>query len=158
MYLRFKPLSCWWLIWPAQNDAKILKNYRNPGKWVLIWEYSARAIQWVPTWQGLDEIQKSLRFCALDESSLSIRRVKGGACWRFWFLLKVAMFDELFSTAWACINGEYVAVVVLRKSWMNTLQSIPRKLPCWWCSTIAAKDVCILRACKSGHFLFSRDS
>ena len=24
---RFKPLCCWWLIWPIQNDAKILKNH-----------------------------------------------------------------------------------------------------------------------------------
>ena len=31
-----------------------------------------RAIQWIPTWQGLSVFQKSLRFCALDESSHSI--------------------------------------------------------------------------------------
>ena len=41
----------------------------------LIWEYSARAIQWIPTWQGLDGFQKSLRSCASEESSLSIGRV-----------------------------------------------------------------------------------
>ena len=28
---------------------KIWKNYWNPGTWVLIWEYSVRAIQWIPT-------------------------------------------------------------------------------------------------------------
>ena len=39
-------------------DAKTLKNFWNPGKWVLIWEYSARAVKWVPTWQGLDVFQK----------------------------------------------------------------------------------------------------
>ena len=33
---------------------KTWKNDWNPGKWVLIREYSARAIQWIPTWQGLD--------------------------------------------------------------------------------------------------------
>ena len=71
----YQPLCCWWLSWPIQNNAKILKNHWNPGKWVLIWEYSVRAIQWVPTWQGLDGFQKSLRICALDESSLSIVRV-----------------------------------------------------------------------------------
>ena len=27
------------------------ENDCNPGKWVLIWEYSARAIQWIPKWQ-----------------------------------------------------------------------------------------------------------
>ena len=32
----WKP-SVWWLIWPTQNDAKTLKNDRNPGIWVLIW-------------------------------------------------------------------------------------------------------------------------
>ena len=47
----------------------------NPGTWVLIWEYSARAMQWIPTLQGLDSFQKSLHPCALDKSSLSIERV-----------------------------------------------------------------------------------
>ena len=32
-------------ILPVQNDAKNLKNDSNPGKWVIIGEYSARAIQ-----------------------------------------------------------------------------------------------------------------
>ena len=54
---------------------KKLRNYWNPGIWVLIWKYSTRAIQWIPTWQGLDVFQKSLHSCALDESSLSIGRV-----------------------------------------------------------------------------------
>ena len=58
------------------NDEKTLKKDRNPGKWVLIWEYSARAFQWIPTWQGLDNYQKSLRPCTLDEISLGIGRVK----------------------------------------------------------------------------------
>ena len=62
-------------IWPLQNNAKELKNDWNSGKWVLIWEYSARAIQWIPTWQGFDGFQKSLRSCALDQSSHSIGRV-----------------------------------------------------------------------------------
>ena len=52
-----------------------LKNYWNPIIWVLIWEYSARAIQWIPTWQGLDDFQNLLISSALDESSLSIERV-----------------------------------------------------------------------------------
>ena len=47
-------------------------NYWNPGKWVLIWEYSTRAIQWIPTGQGLDGFQIYLRSCSLDESCLSI--------------------------------------------------------------------------------------
>ena len=42
---------CWWLIWPIQNDAKKLKNDWNLGTWVLIWEYLASTIQWIPTWQ-----------------------------------------------------------------------------------------------------------
>ena len=55
-----------------QNDAENLKNGRNPGTLVLIWEYSARAIQWIPTWQGLDDFQGSLRPFILDESSLRL--------------------------------------------------------------------------------------
>ena len=55
---------------------KNMKNVWNPGKWVLIWEYSMRAIQWIPRWEGLDGFQKSLRPCALDEFSLNIGRVK----------------------------------------------------------------------------------
>ena len=31
-----------------------LKNDWNLGIWVLIWEYSARTFQWIPTWQRLD--------------------------------------------------------------------------------------------------------
>ena len=63
---------CWWLIWSIQNDAKNLKNDWNPGIWVLIWEHSTRAIQWIPTWQGLDGFLKSLCPCAMNKSSLSI--------------------------------------------------------------------------------------
>ena len=65
----------WWLIWPIQNDAKNLKYDWNHAKWVLIWEYSARAIQWIPTWQGLGGFQENVRLCTSDESSLSNRRV-----------------------------------------------------------------------------------
>ena len=41
-----------------------LKNGWNPGTWVLIWEYSVRAILWIPTWQGSDGFQRSLHSCA----------------------------------------------------------------------------------------------
>ena len=30
-FLSTEPLYCRWLIWQIQNDAKNLKNYRNPG-------------------------------------------------------------------------------------------------------------------------------
>ena len=55
---------------------KKLKNVWNPSIWVLIREYLARAIQWIPTWQGLDGFQRSLHPCALNESGLSNVRVK----------------------------------------------------------------------------------
>ena len=58
MWSQYSPLCCWWLIWPIQNDKKTLKNVWNPSKWVLIWECSARAIQWIPTWQGWHGFQK----------------------------------------------------------------------------------------------------
>ena len=70
--------------------AKNLKNDRNLGTWVLIWEYSARAFQWIPIWQGLDVFQKSLHLCALDKRSCSIERVKMDSCsvallrWQWW--------------------------------------------------------------------------
>ena len=36
-----------------------LKNDWSPSTWVLIWEYSVKAIPWIPTWQGLDGFQIS---------------------------------------------------------------------------------------------------
>ena len=60
----------------SRKWCKKLKNDWNPGKWVLIWEGSGRAVQWIPTWQGLDGFQRSLHPSALGESSLSIGRVK----------------------------------------------------------------------------------
>ena len=39
---------------------KHLKNDWNPGTWVIIREYSVRAILWIPTWQGLEWFS---RFC-----------------------------------------------------------------------------------------------
>ena len=56
--------------------CKIMRNDWNPGTWVLIWEYrySGRPVQRIPIWQGSDGFQKYLHHCALDESSLNIRR------------------------------------------------------------------------------------
>ena len=45
---------CLRLIWPIQNDAQNLENDWNPGIWILLWESSVRASQWIPIWQGLD--------------------------------------------------------------------------------------------------------
>ena len=43
--------------------------------WYCIkWQYLARAIQWIPTWQGLG-FQKSLQPCAMDENGLGIGRI-----------------------------------------------------------------------------------
>ena len=53
-----------------------VKSDWNLAKWVLIWDYSARVIQCIPTWQSLDGFWKSLRPCALDVCSLSIGRAK----------------------------------------------------------------------------------
>ena len=52
------------------------KDYWNPCKWVLIWEYSARAFKWIPRRQGFNGFSRILHSCDLDESSLSIGRVK----------------------------------------------------------------------------------
>ena len=56
-------------------QAQGRKDFWNPCTLVLIWEYSARAIQWIPTWQGLDGFQKSLRPCALDKVGLALERL-----------------------------------------------------------------------------------
>ena len=51
---------------------------KKPWKWFKPWhmgthlrrEYSVRAIQWIPTWQGLDDFLKSLGSCAKVASAL----------------------------------------------------------------------------------------
>ena len=48
--------------------GKKSENDWKPGKWVIIWEYSERPIQWTPTWQGLDGSQKTLRPCDLNKT------------------------------------------------------------------------------------------
>ena len=45
--------------------CKNLKNDWNSGTWVLIWEYSVRAIYWLPIWQGLGGFQKSFSILVL---------------------------------------------------------------------------------------------
>ena len=65
------------LVWIGYRLTLMLlvANLANT-KWCKKPKYSARAIQWIPIWQGLDDFQKSVHSCALDESSLSIWRVK----------------------------------------------------------------------------------
>ena len=48
--------------------CKKAEKLPSPGKRVLIWGYSARAFQWIPTRQGLEGFQKYLRTCASDEN------------------------------------------------------------------------------------------
>ena len=62
--------------------CKKLRNDWNHDVWVLIWEYSARAMQWIQTWQGSDAYQKLLRHCvwakvvsALEWLKSSLNRV-----------------------------------------------------------------------------------
>ena len=79
---------------------KPLKMNRNPCIWVLwvvIWEYSVRTIQWMPTWQGLDVFQKSFCLCALDESSLSNRMVN----------LSTASFNQLYQNVNTITHQHY---------------------------------------------------
>ena len=84
---------------------KHLENNRNPGIWAHIWEYSARAIQWLPTQQGLDGFQKYMRPCALDESSLSIGSVKNG------MTLKSSFWQGTFHAGIWC-GGGYSFILV----------------------------------------------
>ena len=65
-------LICWWWqILPIWNDAKNLEIDQNPYTWLLIWDHSARAIHWIPTWQDF----KIFAFLCFGQSSLSIGRV-----------------------------------------------------------------------------------
>ena len=52
---------------------KTLKIDWNPGIWVLIWEYSARAIQSIPTSQGLDG------YCDLDKVASALKELKAAS-------------------------------------------------------------------------------
>ena len=113
--------SCWNLIWSKENDVKKTENDWNSGQWVLIWEYSVRAIQWIPTRQGLDGFPKSLYPCASDERRLSLGRVKAKrqrpdtwqATTAYWdcFVMAVFAFPPL-TRRWQCRNVDHVLVVI----------------------------------------------
>ena len=72
-------------------------NDWNPSIWVLMWEYSARSIQWIPGWQGLNGFQKTLHLYALEESSLSIGRVNRQ------FITLIGQLAELKCNVLVCI-------------------------------------------------------
>ena len=77
---------------PILNDAKHLRNYWNPGTWVPIQEYSAKAIQWIPTWHGLDGFQN---LCDLVLWTKVVSALEGLRClidmfeWSIIFLHKI---------------------------------------------------------------------
>ena len=64
-----------------QKKKRRLKNYWNPGTWVLIWQYSARDFQWIATWQGLDDFRKSLHPWVLDGRVKSYEQQKPLLFW-----------------------------------------------------------------------------
>ena len=63
--------------------CKKLENDFNLGTWILILEYSARAIQWIPAWQGLDGFQKTVA-SALEGFTPDILSTISGLCNQFW--------------------------------------------------------------------------
>ena len=72
--VHFLSLLVWMLQVANLANAKWCKKtekWLKPWHMVLIWEYSARVFQLIPTWQGLVAFQK-----ALDKRNLSIGRVK----------------------------------------------------------------------------------
>ena len=75
------------------------EEWRKPSHMVLIWEYSVRAIQWVPTWQGLDGFQISVSLC-LDQISLSIERVNTFESLARTYNLTTAGKDLKYSNIW----------------------------------------------------------
>ena len=104
----------------------------KPEKWLKPWHMGThlrvRAIQWIPTWQGLNAFQKSLHPCPLEESSLSIERVKRGSqretlthshlerpkqAWQFWWYFS---YKSIF---WKIFGGK-----ILIRSQATTLLQI----------------------------------
>ena len=77
----FQPLCCWWLIWSTQNYAKNLKNDRNPINGYLKVLSKSYPMNTNMTWLGW--LSKKLHPYALDESSLSIERVKNLFLWDY---------------------------------------------------------------------------
>ena len=69
-----------------------------------MWEFSARAIRWIPTWQVLDGFQKSLCPCALYGSSLSVGRGKLFQCWGY-FCSRHKMQKDIWILSKPCHVG-----------------------------------------------------
>ena len=117
----------------TQNCAKKLKNDRNPGLWVFIWEYSARANQWIPTWQGLDGYQKSLHPCALRKVALALEGFKEILEFKLnpllrnkvffikyaWFAVYLS-FWNLFFIFWITIASRCWVSTFKKSLWMNS--------------------------------------
>ena len=98
---------------------KNLKTDWNPVKWVLIWEYLPRAIQWIPTWQGLDGFQQSLRPCASAESSPSIEKVKhivAASGWNRNVHLSCQCFYDKVKTP--CLGLRFFSLLPFPASWV----------------------------------------
>ena len=69
----------------VKNEIELLsKIFLFPTIVVLIWEYSVRAIQWIPTWQGVDVCQKSLCSCALAKVALALEALSTNNMFVFW--------------------------------------------------------------------------
>ena len=67
-----------------------------------------RTIQWIPTWEGLDDIQISLHPCALGKSSLSIGR---GNVYNFPFSFSIVLLVASVLISWyrANIYDNYIS-------------------------------------------------
>ena len=78
--------------------------------------------QWIPTWQCLDGFQKSLPYCALDESSLSIGRVKHGclACNIHIYVKETHLLrKELTMDEW-----RYSSLVTTTTAWLKNYHTL----------------------------------
>ena len=98
---------------------------------VLIWEYSARSIPWIPTWQGLDVFQKSLHPYVFDESSLSKGRVKT-SLWR-----PVSIHRSERSAIWAWWRGMTLTRFLNIRFWRQVFVSRRERngIRNWWKKT-----------------------
>ena len=67
--VQYITVCCWWLIWTKQNNLKkCRKRLELCCKLVLIWWCSAKAVEWIPTWQGLGNCEICLWCRTLDRN------------------------------------------------------------------------------------------
>ena len=87
----------------------------NPGTWVLICEYSARAIQWIPTWQGLGDFKI---LCVLW---MKVTSALEGLRFLAWSMM-------CFSTTYLCLYSSVCTIILI---WAALFKGLLQCLSLW---------------------------